>query len=600
MGQTLTKKDWKRELPFWTVLALLLIWPLLFVNKGVDLLDTEFYLGYYKWGLRDPSLLSFDMPLSDITGALLYSLLPSHQLLIFRLLDVLANWGICLCIYKMVGKQKNTLLLLGMLLGSLFLKRLTMTLSYNSFSTLLCALAMLGTVRGLEKENTMRITLAGAAAGIAVLYRPPNLLMSTIILAIPLYGLLSGWSWKKIWQYALVFVGGYFLSLAAGFMLVIAIKGFSETMQGYLKLAALGTTDTADNPHSIKNMLLRTANGLMMGARLTLVPAAAALAVSLCLGLALHFLRKRSLEKRRLTRILGISAILTGLALGVAAREQYWADFDTFYFLDFYSRAMALACLVGGCAVLFCKKLDPKQAVLGLLLGGSVFYMALGTSNGLFQFILFGAPIVGLTVYLLGSWAKAPDWEGKLTKKLQPHVRFVSLAVLTSLLAECLFVGGHLLKTYTYWDEAPDKLTTEVRVPELAGMKTTPEKAAMLEQFHADMSDPALEGYPLAITESFCAAYVIADNEPFFPTMWPSLDSYNMKQFKTNLETREAAGELPIIVVFQEPYLSVTSPEKTQMLKDLAERQGYAAISWQEDYRILVPPACYEAMEKNS
>ena len=577
---------------FYLIMLVLVTWNWGFISRGIDLADTSYYMAKYKWCFERPELIGTNTAFSNLTGGIIYHLFPSHQLLILRILDAAANLIICLCIYKMVGKKNNWLLLLGMLAGSLFLKIFPMTLSYNTFSTLFAALAMWALVTGLRKEKLGWIAAAGFLAGINVFYRTPNLTQVTMALGILLYGWLSKWKGKQTVRYLLTFFAMYLLALVSGFLILVAAEGLDRVIGEYLSLAERGS-DPNDS-HNISYMVAQIVETLVHGGFITLgvaILSALASGAILLLEPLIRKLQTRDPEKTGRVCRSGLM-LLAGLLIGYKMLVLYQDNFSPLLY-----HLTAAACLTGLISILAVKKLTPMHAVLGYLLGSSVFYVALGTDNGLVQFVIFGAAILGLTVELLSAISGITvKTQNRILKAGSPLLSMVPQIMAAALLLEAFAIGGPLAYRYTFGDYPAQVLTEPVDIPVYAGMKTNPSRAQMLETLYAEMQDPAMEGRYLANTENMCAVYVIFDNPPFFDSVWPGLPGYSLSYHENDIRRREEKGELPIMILMNNGVWWEQGEEKATNLWNLAEKYDYACIYNHDQYQILVPRDCYEEM----
>ena len=579
-------RDW-RWVEF-ILLAVLFLWQFLFVGKGIDGSDTSFYLANYKWAFVEESIVQSGTIFSDLTGALLYHLLPRGHLLVFRLLDALANCAVFGCALYLCGRENRIPVLLAVLFGAFYLKRGTMTLSYNTFSVLLFALAMCLLLAGLRNRRRRDVALAGLLAGVNVLFRLPNLLQASMALAILLYGWKDGWKRRDIWHTAAVFAVSYVCAVLAGLGVGCLYKGIEGVLQGYGMLAAIGAN--RESSHGIGNMLAniwRQVSESMKPLGLFLV-SAGALAV-----LTAVFEEKAVLPRRTIQRLsLGL-AVLGGSLYG--AFLALW--FVPGWMICFFA---VIALLLSGVTILCARCLDAERLTWAWFLMISVLCVSVGTDNGLLQCLYFGAHILGLTAALLLYWRQQDELlaGGKAAKVFR--MRPFCTAMLTLLLvAGLVSTGIRLLFSYTYREAPYAQLTTTLEAPELAGMKTTPERAAILDAFYEDTRALEPMGHPLATVGHFSVGYLIYDQPPFFERTWPDLNSYSVEQYAARLAEREEQGILPIIAVVdigdgEGLCTSDATKKKYDMLMAMAERHDYICVRDDEAYKLYVPPDCVE------
>ncbi|HSK68663.1 MAG TPA: hypothetical protein VLA21_05325, partial [Candidatus Limnocylindria bacterium] len=199
------RRDWER-IAAAALLLLAVLWRLPFLGAGIDYKDTGYYLAGYKHAFSPGGLDDIGLFMTNLTGGLLYRLLPSHHLLAFRVLDAVAYAGIARMLFRTLRGALPDAALAGVLLAaSLVVRRLPMTLSYNTFTALFCAAAFCLLYTGLAKGKPRLAALPGLAVGLGVFYRVPNVLQLGYCAAIAWHFLLCERDLRRMGKHLLRF-----------------------------------------------------------------------------------------------------------------------------------------------------------------------------------------------------------------------------------------------------------------------------------------------------------------------------------------------------------------------------------------------------------
>ncbi len=173
----------KRLFP-WLFLGLIMAWPLLIVNKGIDLTDSGFYLGTYRYVFSHPEFTNISTILSSWLGGLIYALVPSGQLLAIKLAAVAIYAAIAYWTFAVLrGYFPDWLILLSLLLSSIFATTQFYCASYNTFSYLFLSSAIFFIYRGLKDELLAFLLVGAALLGLNVFNRLPNILQWGLMVA---------------------------------------------------------------------------------------------------------------------------------------------------------------------------------------------------------------------------------------------------------------------------------------------------------------------------------------------------------------------------------------------------------------------------------
>lgn len=207
-------------------LALLVIYPVLFVFQGLDFTDQGYWLTGYQRIFEDPASVANMMLtwLSLVIGGLVD--LTGLGVISFRIAFVLVVWTTIWLTYRLLRECFDR----GKILFFLFVASVYITkwgvnwVSYNDLSAMFFLAASLALWFGLHRENSKWILLSGFVLGLGVYLRIANMAGFALAAAI----LFAGWLYEWRVTRSLKLVTGFFLGAASGLLvglLVLKVLG---------------------------------------------------------------------------------------------------------------------------------------------------------------------------------------------------------------------------------------------------------------------------------------------------------------------------------------------------------------------------------------
>lgn len=259
--------DYKKIEPiiFYSLAIVTTFWFFFYINKGIDVTDTAYYLAKYKYyfepGMELKSLGTF---LTDVLGAFIYSLSDTGQVLILSIVHWVLYMGSGLCVYKTLKKYApRVVLLLAIFIGSLFSLTWIHVMNYNATSMFMQTIAICVLIKGFEKDNRYYLVLAGFLFGINTFFRLPNILQVGIGVSIIWYYGFCKEKWKKSIKYMLYYAMGVVAAGISGLCLAIGVIGI-EQIKAYL-FSTVSSASDASGSHGIVNILDRVVSGFVYG-----------------------------------------------------------------------------------------------------------------------------------------------------------------------------------------------------------------------------------------------------------------------------------------------------------------------------------------------
>ena len=209
---------------FWAVLAVLVLYQLLGVFFGMDIADAGFYLTFYDNIFSAPDSVEYNFMyyLSGVIGGTFQSLFPSMGMMGMRLLGVAFNTLCAIILYYALRRHLDErAIALGCALVIVSFIAPPYTFCYDLCTIVFYVLAITLLWRGLEKNKTWMVAVAGAVAGLNILVRLPNVLGLSMAL-LPLIRFFSVRRFLRIYWIRPLFRTLLFLG-SAGLALCIAL-----------------------------------------------------------------------------------------------------------------------------------------------------------------------------------------------------------------------------------------------------------------------------------------------------------------------------------------------------------------------------------------
>lgn len=548
--------------------VVLLGWPLLIVNRGIDVTDVSYYLSNYKYAFSDVGFTMITTMLSSAVGGILFSLFESHQLLMLSI----AGWCLYVCFillsYWILRKYIPSALLLPMLLaGSMLYKMSIIIVSYNSlsFTTFLLGAALI--ILALQKDSIKLIWLAGIALGTNVFFRFPNLLHWGLVAIIFWYYAFCMADVKMAVKRSFVFLSVAVVSAAAWLGIGIGWLGWDSVHSTIFGTANLAVE--ADSSYNLMAMIVNVVSGWTSGLVATWRFMGNELLVLLLLAIICRCFRLRSL------RIIPVVLIPICLLMG-------WHSSTNLFYVQLMS-IVAVTTLILGIfgAVYFCKR-QPMLSVLFATVSFITFIVPFGTNNGMYHY-----PV--MSPFILAGWATIVyTLTGLLCNHFHLHSQWAVLPIVF-FMGISLTVGLNQGVPYVYRDAPLSQLTSYTQVPAYKGMKTTLQRATTLDNIYLALMP--FQNMELAYIGEFAAGAVVSDMRPFFEKAWPDLQSYPIEQFEDCINRKSEMGIYPVILIADiDGTGTYRDIKKIQMLLDFADKEGYEVFRDEDYYQIYLPP----------
>ena len=230
--------------------VVLALYPLRHIWLGVEVTDSAYSAGNYRFLESMNPMWLFSTYLGNVTGHFLTGLPGGDTLMglnFYTALFVSVTAAALYVFFTKVVRLDRFLVFFGELLA-ISLCWCPTTILYNYMTYLFFNLGIVILYLGLVRERRRFLFLAGAALGINVLVRFPNLTEAALIASVWYYGFLQRKRFKDVLQETGICLIGY-LSGAGAVLLSIAVKyGIPEYIEGIVRLMQTRRRITALSP----------------------------------------------------------------------------------------------------------------------------------------------------------------------------------------------------------------------------------------------------------------------------------------------------------------------------------------------------------------
>ncbi|MBQ7523663.1 MAG: hypothetical protein IJT07_04010 [Oscillospiraceae bacterium] len=573
----------------WLLIAFLLVWRIPFVDRGIDYLDTGFSLVNYKNVFNGAGIKGIGTFLTALIGGWIWQLLPSHHLLVYRILHLVLNaatWLAAIVYFKKYVPRN--LLALAILIRAFSSKGGEMLFSYYPLTQLVLLLSIICLIEGTFRENTWLLLLSGVLCGINIFVRLPNLLFCSMVIAVAWHGIFGKhprWLLRCLW-YGL----GVLLGVALVLPLVVKWLGWSgllSSFSGFAKMAVGTASSAIRNPLGIRETSGHTIFAVIRTLGIQGFYTMIAVVPYFVLFYGLRWVLR------------GIVGFLDGSARMVKAATVLAALVSAILLRVQMARVIGylpglFAMLVSLILVFRLSKRDTKKSVLfGLCLLLSccaVFGSDLGFSRiSMLNEYAIATLIVGILYLCETGEDLIKIGKLRVTADFCRRAGYCLLA--------CGIVIGTIRLPYTYSDANYPALTAPVdeEIVEFNGMKTSPQRAAQLEEFYELMRQPELQDKETVIFGYFPLGFAFTDTTNYFASIQPCIDwpSNSVEKLLRVIDEKEQQGVVPVIVVshVNQNYLGqdfFTTEAKMAVLNYMLLLHPYEIYSDTENYTVYL------------
>lgn len=527
----------------------LLLFPLLKINQGVDLTDTPYSLGNYRFFAGARGVWVMATFLSNVAGFLLTKLPLGGTMLGMKLYTALFISFMALFSYRFFKTKMPSWLAFAGEMAAVGFCWCPTGILYNYMTYLFFLIGAVLLFRGLAGNRPVCLFLAGVSLGLNVSVRVPNVLEAALIVAVWYYGIRKKKSFEKLGKETGLCVGGFLAAQAAMFLVISLLYGFGaygEMIGGLFSMSA-GASD-----YTLGEMLASIVSAYGRGFEWMLY-------MLLCIlpGIPFFMIQK---EKYPLARKVIYCACIVFLFVVLGK----WGMYNFRYYQKESGLQWGVIFLIlsiGVCIwMLVTKMVDDEWKLIGCIALVIILITPLGSNNYVWPALnnlFFIAPVTFWMIYRFARWGRIYiDSTGRVP--FFP-AKAMMMAMVLAFFVQSLGLGvGYVFKD----GETGEKRSVKVlNNPVLSGMYTTQLNAETIDElsnFIAENQEDYL-GKKLVLYGNIPGLSYYLDRAPAVFTSWPDLDTNSLSQLEADLAQLESDMELkgaerPLVIIT--PYLA--------------------------------------------
>ena len=527
--------------------ALLVLYPLLRINQGIDVSDTTYSLANFQYFTSMNSTWIVATFLSNVVGNLMMHLPFGDTMIGMYFYTALIQSGTAFMVYTVLRKKLPAPFVFVGEWIALGLCWCPSTVLYNYLTYLFMTAGILLLCEGIVKDNHKYYVAAGICLGVNVSVRMPNVVQTAFIVAVWYGAVIYKRTWKQAIRDTLWCVLGYVVGFGVPFTAICIRYGVGAYPAMVKALFAMTDKATDYKPAAmVTGMFGDYTIGLY---RLIFA--------GICMvgGWVFFAVQRRLFSDRHSVMVL---CKVFYVALLFVLLRFYWGRgvFTFFYYEDssMYNSAVLLL-LVAILVALYClfrKSIRTQLKILAILLLVQIFVTPLGSNNYLYPIInnlFIAVPFLLWVAYDRYVSCRANDVRGEkgiiLGKGTSVFVWGVPLVLLIAL----LFVqstGFHMVYAFRdgiHGEVRGTKLTIPVKTKNIY---TTKDNAAWLEELAEYAESAGFAGRGLISYGELPGLGYLLDMPPALSTFWPDLPSYLMSEYERDM-TRLTTP--PIVIV---------------------------------------------------
>ncbi len=536
------------------------------VNKGIDISDSAYSPGNFVNLNSLDGMWYYSTFYANLLGKLFTKLPYGETLLGLNIYTGLIKLSLALFAYyffTIITKIPKELAFIGVL-ASTALCWCPSTILYNYLTYLFFFLGCAFLYIGIILKNKVSLIFAGFILGCNFFVRLPNVCECALIVALWIYALIVK---DKEWlKETLLCILGYIISFIPAALLIFVTRGFDAYFTGILELFEMA--DEASGYSSISMVISIIRQYIETAKYLPL-----ALTTLLISALIFKLFKDRFLCLKLLLSVLN-TAVFTLLLYkqGLFNLNFHW--FEPVYR---FGALILIFALLSFLLVLFNKTRSGSDKMLALLSIFVILITPLGSNNDIYSNLNNLFLVLPTFLYFVCGFAKREHFAFN-------GIRFALLTLTGVWILFSLKFG--LL--YVFRDGLDGRMDTPVtNNSALKGMLTTSENAKMLTEITDVWTENELSCGEAIYYGEVCGLSFYMDTPSALSSSWPSLDSFSVKKFETEIKNLEGLidekglpDKLTLVIssVEEEGMLSKTPGRKQEILKTFLDKYGLTLL----------------------
>ncbi len=532
---------------------LLLLLPLRHITQGVDISDTGYNLGCFRWFGEQDGMWVYVSYLANGVGHFFTKLPLGGTMLGMNLYCSLVVSGIALCAwYFLKGKIPFPFVFAGELLA-IFLCWCPHVILYNYLTYLALAVGTVLLFQGIRTGKKLFYVTAGFVLGIGVGARFSNLTHMALILALWYDGFVKKRKFPEVAADTLYCVTGYITGIGS-FLLMIQLQ---YGLAGYFTmLSGLQTMSGGASGYSTGEMIagafIDYVGSMKWGILFLLYTGA---------GILLFAVRRGRYMAAKKALFTAGFLILLRFAYG---RGMFGFDYHTYFSIFWWVSLFNTAALVCNVLALLRKDTSEQEKLLALLMTVTILILPLGSNNRSYPVINDLFLIAPVTLYFLDKF---------LPRKFP--VRMAAAGCLLVFAVQSAGFGTVFVFRDGSFTEKRDAKIENNGI--LRGMYTTHSNAAALEEVFAFWEMADLKDKTVILYGDVPGLSYLLDAPCALTSTWTNLESYNMAFWERDFAQVEGSIDtVRPVVIMGNAYVPIDG--KAALLEEFMSRHGYRQI----------------------
>ncbi len=542
--------------------VVLLLYPLIGLNLGLDITDTTYGLSNYEFLGSIDLMWALSTFLSNILGRVIMNLPFAGTMVGMSFYCSLIISLTALLPYYILQKwMPGWMIFIGEFIAE-SLCWCPRVILYNYMTYLFFTLGTLLLLIGIFEwqRQDLFLALAGVCFGMSVMVRFPNVVEAAMILVLWFYGFITHGSFLETLKKTLICIAGYIAGLLIPFIGIAGLYGptaYFEMIGSLFGMTEKASDYTAGGMiSSIVSAYSKTASDMVI-----MLPCIAAGIIMFML------LPERYVPVKKLLYIAGLLVVVKFyFSRGVFTRNYHYYD-SVFQAAMMFVIITLILCVIGSVGVLNGSKQEQTLAFAALLI---VLITPLGSNNYTFPVINNLFVVAPISLWLLRRMMQRAG---------EAHYNFAWQGMISMVITVLIIQGIIFHFSFAFMDAVDgSKRDAYCSIPKTAGMKTTSDNAQTLDELYAALKDEGLLQDKVLLFGGVPGLSYILDMEPAIDTVWPDLDSYATSKFDGQLMELGTSGDTPAVILGKDPAEYANIDEKYDILMDYIVNHDYNKV----------------------
>jgi len=543
----------KQTLSNWIFRIILLVFPLLHVNTGVDVADMGYNLTNFQAFPNMDSTWMISTLFANVLGKVL-TFLPFGDTMLGMSVYCLLILGLAAVgFFELLRKDFKPWAVFAGVFLALCLCWSPKFILYQYFTYYLFSFAAFFLVKGLAEEKNRLLYFSGIILGINLFFRFPNIVEAGLIVLVFYHAILKKSSVKELFSKVGICMAGYFTVALPVIVLIEVIFGFGSYF-GMIQ-GLFGMTEEASSYTPVA--MIKDA----VWVYLEYLKWFACFVLGTLAGYAVYVFLPKKWMKYVFT---GVFVAGFGLIL-LFMYKLGKLDFRFTEYVSIYPWGIYLLyfAILFACISICKKKEDIQKRLMGAMILLVIAITPLGSNNNVysnFNNLFLVAPYVfGTMAELFPVWSKK-EWKPKKFLRVDFYPAMLMCLLIVAVICIQSFCFGI---SFNFRDKATfsSELVTITGNERLKGMRTTKGVAKPLEELTAFVEEKGLKGTETVFfghipMVSYALELPCAISHP-----WPSLDSYPKATFEEELNNVEGS---PLVIYEATYYGNLLQKDVTQ------------------------------------